>query len=122
MAQTVDEERLKGKPFFRDGVEIKPLMQMENNNPPLKQIPHMDFPRVVYKHPNEPFMEIEHRNAKFEVVGIEVVSAEHLTMKVADETALKAALKDGWVKEPYIPAPLPNRNAGLYAKKAEKAS
>ena len=81
---------------------------------PVRLIPHREFPRVVYKHPNQPTRVIEHRNANFEVVGTEVVAAEHLTKLVQNEAELKAALKDGWVKEPYIPPALPDPNASLY--------
>ncbi len=85
---------------------------------PVKQIPHMEFPRVVYMHPNEPLQEIEHRNDKFELVGTEVVPTEHLTKIVHNETELKAAVEEGWVKHPYIPAPAP-KSPGLYGPKAK---
>lgn len=88
---------------------------------PVKQIPHLEFPRVLYLHPNEPFEEIEHKNDKFEIVSTEFVAAEHLTKTVNNEAELKAALADGWVKEPYIPKPAPAKNAGLYARKAKAA-
>lgn len=88
---------------------------------PVKQIPHLEFPRVVYLHPNEPFEEIEHKNDKFEIVSTELVATEHLTKTVNNETELKAALADGWVKEPYIPKPAPAKNSGLYARKAKAA-
>lgn len=91
---------------------------------PVKQIPHLEFPRVVYMHPNEPTQEIEHRNDKFELVGTEVVPTEHLTKIVNNETELKAALEEGWVKEPYIPKPVQTKTASLYGpkKKPVKAS
>lgn len=87
---------------------------------PVKQIPHLEFPRIVYMHPNEPFQEIEHRNEKFEVVGTEVVPTEHLTKMVNNETELKAALEDGWLKEPYIPK-APPKTPGLYGPKKKQA-
>jgi hypothetical protein len=118
---TVDEERMKGRPFKRDGIEVLPLLQMEGNNPPVRLIPHMEYPRVVYKHPNEPFTEVEHRNDKFELVGTETVVTEHLTKLVASETELKAALEHGWVKEPYIMKSMPDPKAHLYeTRKAKK--
>jgi hypothetical protein len=120
MPHTVDEERMKGKPFTRDGVEVKPILQMENGNPPVKFIPHMEFPRVLYKHPNEPFVEVEHRNDKFELVGTELVATEHISKVVANEAEMKAALADGWVKEPYLPQAPPNPHAGLYDRKPPK--
>ncbi len=89
---------------------------------PVRQIPHLEFPRVVYMHPNEPLEEIEHRNDKYELLGTEVVPTEHLTKIVHNETELKAALSDGWVKEPYIPAPPPPKSAGLYGPKKKHAA
>lgn len=81
---------------------------------PVKQIPHMEYPRVVYKHPTEPFKKIEHRNRAYEIVGIETIPAEHLSMIVNNEKELAKALKDGWMKEPYKAPPLPDPNANLY--------
>lgn len=89
---------------------------------PVKQIPHLEFPRVVYMHPNEPFQEIEHRNDKFELVGTETVPTEHLTKVVNSEHELKAALEEGYVKEPYIPKPAPAKNSGLYGPPRKKSA
>ena len=114
----IDDERMKAtNPFMRDGQEVKPVFELRNNEPPLVPIPHMEYPRVVYMHPNEPFRTIEHRNDDFEVVGTERVPTEHLSKKVANEVELKAALDEGWVKEPYIQKAPPNPNAGLYGKR-----
>jgi len=81
---------------------------------PMKSIPHMEFPRVIYRHPKEPYRKIEYRNAQHEVVDVETVPADHQTKLVADDKELKAALKDGWVLKPYIPVPPPDPNAALY--------
>jgi len=88
---------------------------------PVKQIPHMEYPRVVYMHPNEPFQEIEHRNDRFEVVSTDIVPTEHLTKVVNNEAELKAALEEGWVKEPYIPKPAPSATSSLYGPKKKVA-
>jgi len=74
----------------------------------------MEFPRVVYKHPREPFRKIEHRNTQHEVVDIETVPSEHMTRLVADEKELKKAIAEGWVLKPYIAPALPDLNADLY--------
>jgi hypothetical protein len=87
---------------------------------PVMQIPHMEFPRVLYMHPNEPTKIVLHRNEKHEVVHEELVQTEHLTMTVNSEEELKKALKDGWVREPYIPEPLPKTDAGLYGPRKQK--
>lgn len=90
---------------------------------PVKQIPHLEFPRVVYLHPNEPLEEVEHRNDKFEVVSTDLVPTEHRTKVVRNEAELAAALEEGWVKEPYVPKAAPSKSDGLYGarKKAAKA-
>lgn len=90
---------------------------------PVRQIPHLEFPRVVYMHPNEPYQEIEHRNDRFEVVSTDLVPTEHLTRIVKNESELQEALESGWVKEPYIPKAAPSKAEGLYGarKKAAKA-
>lgn len=81
----------------------------------MKQIPHMEYPRVVYKHPAEPWKKIEHRNAQHEVVDVETIPAEHLTLMVNDEKELAKAMKAGWKKEPYVPVPQVDPNANLYS-------
>jgi hypothetical protein len=87
---------------------------------PVRQIPHREFPCIVYKHPNEPFRTIEHRNTNFEVVGTEVVQTEALTKKVENQGELEAALADGWVRELYVPKPLPDPTAHLYEQRRKK--
>jgi len=100
---------------MENGRMISPMLEMDQAKPPVKEIPHMEFPRVVYKHPLEPTRKIEHRNANHEVVEVEKIQSEHLTRVVADEREMQTALADGWVKEPYLPKPLPDPNARLYA-------
>jgi hypothetical protein len=87
---------------------------------PVRQIPHLEFPRTVYKHPNRPTKTIEHRNDKFEVVGTEVVPTEHLTKSVGSAEELEESLADGWVKEPYIPKAPPNPDEKLYDRPTER--
>jgi hypothetical protein len=94
-----------------------PLVVLDPAKPPLKSIPHAEYPRVVYKHPREPFRAVEHRNTRHEVVDEEIVPNEHLAKAVADEKELRAALAEGWVKEPYIPKPVPDTTAHIYDEK-----
>lgn len=112
MPFTIDEEKFKKQNSFD--------VSAPQNSPtgiPVRQIPVIEFPRVVYKHPAEPFRTVQHRNAKHEVVHEEHLPAEHLTKAVNDSKELAAALKDGWVKEPYIPQAPPDPNDHLYAAK-----
>lgn len=112
MPLTIDEDRMQGKPV--PGQDTSILLSLDPHKPPTKFIPHADFPRVVYKHPLEPFITIEHRNAKHELVLEEIVPAEHITLRVNDKAELKKAIDDGWVMEPFIPEAPPDRNAHLY--------
>jgi hypothetical protein len=110
----IDEDRLTTDPAkIKPGVQ--PLASLDPAKPPVKSIAHLEFPRCVYKHPNEPFRKIEHRNAHHELVNVETVPSEHLSKVVNDKKELDAALKEGWVKEPYIPEAPPDPNAALYA-------
>jgi hypothetical protein len=111
-------------PLAVDEDKMRTMEKMDLSKPqgfpggiPVKPIPHQDFPRVLYKHPNQPFRKIEHRNTQHEVVEVETVPTEHLTLKVESAEELEKALADGWVKDPYIPKPAPDPVAGLYSKK-----
>jgi hypothetical protein len=94
---------------------VKALVSMDPASPPTKEIPFMEFPRVVYKHPTKPYQIKEHRNTHHEVVHVEKIPSEHISKLVADKKELEAAMKDGFVKEPYLPAPPADPNEDLYA-------
>jgi hypothetical protein len=95
---------------------------------PVREIPFYAFPCVLYLHPLRPSQEIEHRNDRMELVHTEIVPTEHLTKTVSCEAhknggpkdcadcnkVLKAALEEGWVKEPYIPEAPPKKDEDLY--------
>ena len=110
MPFTVDVEAMTDKPG-------KPsIVSMDPAKPPVKQIPHMAFPKVVYMHPKEPFRVVIHRNTQHEIVHEEHIPSENLTRAVSDEKELAKALKEGWVKEPYVTPAEPDPNAHLYVK------
>jgi len=111
MPHTIDIERMKKQTTFDVSAP-----QGTPTGIPVIQIPHLEFPRVVYKHPVEPYRTIVHRNNKFEVVGEEVVPTEHISLIVADKEALDKALKDGYKLKPYVPQAPPDPDAHLYAK------
>jgi hypothetical protein len=101
---------------------------------PVTQIPHLEFPLVVYMHPNEPTRTVLHRNERHEVIHEEEVPLEHLTKVVCCDAhknggpkdcpdcnkALKVALAEGWVKEPYIPKPVVDESPALYGPRKER--
>jgi len=126
MPLTIDEEAFKGGKILSLDLSkpqgpVGATGSVASGGLPVKQIPFLEWPRVVYLHPNEPTKVVTHRNDKFEVVGEEVVQTEHLTRVVQNATELEALLNEGWVKEPYIPKPLPDVDAGLYKKARKKA-
>lgn len=140
-------------PFAIDNEKMSPTSQtrvlsLDPAKPPTKPIPHMEFPRVVYKHPNEPFLVVEHRNTKHELVEEEIVPAEHLSKLVMCreheieleqaakqvparevliiacrkcEAALKEALAESWVLKPYMPEAVPDKRAALYETTLKEA-
>lgn len=116
-------------PFAIDEDRFKTQTSLDMSRPPntpqglpLKQIPVLDFPRVLYKHPVKPFRKVQHRNTKHEVVEEEFVAAEHLTCAVNNKDEMEAKLKEGWVKHPYIQQPLPDPDASLYARGKTEAA
>jgi hypothetical protein len=119
MPQTVDNDQLNQTAEAVQRIAQRgqtPIVTLNPANPPTVQIPHLEFPRVVYQHPVKPFRKVEHRNAMREIVQVEMVANEHLTRVVADQADLDQALAAGWKKEPYIPEPAPDPMAGIYAK------
>ena len=128
MGFKIHEQALKKQWYWNVGrpQEVVPEVLPENfqgtqsQGLPVVQIPHLEFPRIVYKHPKKPFRKVEHRNDNFEVVGTETIPTEHLTKAVNNEIELKAALARGWRKEPYIPAAPPSVEDDIYGKDDEE--
>ncbi|MFC5861089.1 hypothetical protein ACFPT7_02160 [Acidicapsa dinghuensis] len=83
---------------------------------PVKQIPHQEYPRVIYKHPNAPFYVEEHRNVNHEVVHREVKSADHRTHVCKSKSEHEQKLAEGWKNEPYIQLAPPDPMDDLYAE------
>ncbi len=110
MPLTIDEERF-GK------LETLDLTQPQNSphGIPVKQIPHLEFPLCVYKHPAEPFFVRLHRNAQHEVVDREMVAAEHKIHICQNKKELDRMLAQGYVREPYIPQAPPDPTEALYS-------
>lgn len=97
---------------------------------PVREIPHWEFPKVLYLHPTRPSREIEHRDSNFALVGTETIPTEHLSKAVSCDAhkeggpatcgdcqkAIEAALADGWQRDPYIPEAPPKKDEDLYAR------
>ena len=74
MPYAIDEDKLNS-----DSMKV-----MDINNPPVKNIPHEKFPKLVYLHPKDK-------------------TKEHLTKIVKNDDELKAAMKQGWQIKPHVP-------------------
>lgn len=123
MPFTVDNDQLNQTSEAMQRIMAKgqtPVVMLDPAKPPTVQIPHMEFPRILYKHPNEPFRKVLHRNHDHIVVHEETVQTEHMTMAVADQKELDQAITSGWTTKPYMPEPLPDPLAGLYDEKPNK--
>ncbi len=80
----VDESKLRDTiPGQAQGSQQPPVLALDPHKPPVKSIPTLEFPRVVYKHPNKAFKIIEHRNTRHELVDEEYVATEHMTKVIA---------------------------------------
>lgn len=111
MATAIDEERFRSQ----ETLDLsKP--QGTAQGLPVKQIPHQEYPRVVYKHPNAPFYVEEHRNVNHEVVHREVKSAEHRAHVCHTKAEHEHKLADGWKNEPFIQLAPPDPMDDLYAE------
>jgi|SRR5215469_14276284 len=86
---------------------------------PVKHIPHAEYPRCVYRHPNEPFHEVLHRNANHEVVHRELVPSEHLVHMCQNKAEFEAKRREGWRVDPYIAQAPPNPTEHLYSSNAK---
>jgi hypothetical protein len=129
---TIDEEAAKKQMSLNitRGQEVVPRqpngslrdgwMGTVNGGLPVKEIPFLDFPRVIYLHPNRPFREIEHRDTNHQLVDKELVATDHMTKVINTEAELKAALADGWQTKPYIPAAPEKKDGDLYGARSNK--
>lgn len=144
MPYTIHTQAMKKQMFWNQSrpqeVVQKDLAENWNGTPgqglPVIEIPHFDFPCVVYKHPRRPFRQIEHRNDNFEVVGTERIPTEHKTKTVCCDAhkaggpkeckecnkALDALLAKGWTETPYIPKAVPKPDEDLYGEDDDDSS
>ena len=114
MPLTIDEEKFEKQ----DTMDLsKP--QGTPHGIPVKQIPHLEYPRCVYRHPREPFRVVEHRNADHVVVHKETVATEHQVHVCQNAEEHKTKLSQGWVNEPYIPQAPPDATEELYRAPAK---
>ncbi len=114
MPTAIDEERFQ----HQETLDMsKP--QGTTHGLPVKQIPHLEYPRAVYKHPTQPYREVLHRNVNHEVVERELVATEHLVHVCENAAEYKKKLSEGWVSDPYIMQAPPDPTEHLYGKPAE---
>ena len=70
------------------------LKVLDIHHPPLKQIPVLDFPKMLYLHPKDK-------------------TKEHRHCIVEDKAEMDEKLAHGWRKEPHIPVPPPEDLSGF---------
>lgn len=73
MPYAIDEDKINS-----DSMKV-----MDINHPPVKNIPHEKFPKMVFLHPKDK-------------------TKEHLTKIVQNEKELDSAVKQGWKLKPHI--------------------
>jgi hypothetical protein len=117
MPQTIDEEK-----FEKQETLDMSKPQGTAHGIPVKQIPHMEYPKCVYRHPVEPYREVLHRNTSHEVVERELVATEHKVHVCQNAEEHKKKLSEGWVAEPYIPQAPPDPTEALYSKVTEEVT
>ena len=101
MSFTVDEEKLNGT----DARQTGKIVSMDPAHPPVKSIPFMEYPRVVYKHPKEPFQGCrapQHAARNCSRRAHFLLSTSQKWRWSTKRNSERVALKDGWVKEPYV--------------------
>lgn len=102
MPRTVDNERLSGKPTYdANGRLVEPLVEFNLHNPPTKPIPHLEYPKCVYRYPKEATRQI------VEVRGgttyTQTVPNMAMSKVVQNKQEFDKAIKEGWHKEPWQP-------------------
>ncbi len=119
MPLTIDEEKLS---------KMQTLdMSLPQGSPhgiPVKAIPHLEYPRCVYKHPVETFREVIHRNVNHEVVHRELVPTEHRVHVCHSKAEYDKKISEGWTDKPYIPQAPPDETDALYrsSKRGEQGT
>lgn len=88
---------------------------------PVRDIPHMEFPKIVYKHPTKAYKRMYlpvdgHGNKDWQWVPQEAT-----TRKVANEEEFKAALKQGFQAKNYVMPAEPLEPADPEQAEAAKA-
>ncbi len=107
-----------------------------NQGLPVKQIPHWEFPKCIYMHPNQSTRTVLHRNDRHEVVHEEEILLEALTRVICCDAhknggpkdcaecnkLLESALAEGWVREPYIPEAPAKPDDDFYGPRKKKST
>lgn len=71
-------------PFAIDTEALNSKKVLDIANPPTKNIPHAEFPRVIYLHPKDK-------------------TKEHISRVVQNEQEMEMYLAQGWRKQGHVP-------------------
>jgi hypothetical protein len=93
MPYTIDFEKFSD-PGFRAG-------SMDLGNPPVKPIPHQEFPRVIYNHKRSYGPRInQFRDERTGAISETHIPATVISKTVLSQDELDAALEQGWDLKP----------------------
>jgi hypothetical protein len=87
---------------------MKELKMLDLSKPPMRDIPHMEFPKCIYLHPKDKYRVIRRKDDRGNVVEEYKEPTTHKSKVVADKAELDKALKSGWKREPYLPVAVPD--------------
>jgi len=97
-------------PFEIDEEVMRKSLSVDYAHPPMRTIPFLAFPAMVFKHPKEPYRKeiVDGKSVK--------IANEALTAVVQDQEELDAKLAEGWTQKMYVPpAPPSPAQDKLYA-------
>jgi len=101
-------------PFEVDTEALDKAKVLDISKPPLRQIPHLEYPKVIYLWPKEPFKLVRVKNDRGEVVEEYKEATTHKAMKVENKEEMEKQLSKGWRKEPYLPKEVPDDDYPVY--------
>lgn len=89
-------------PYEVDEEAMRKALSVNFSNPPVRPIPFLAFPAMVFKHPKEPF-----RKEMVDGKSVQVAN-EALTQIVQDQEELDKALSEGWTQKMYVAPAVPD--------------
>ncbi len=95
-------------PFEIDTEAMDKLKVLDRSHPPLRAIPHLEFPKCIYLWPKKPFRTVKVKNDRGEIVEQYQEATQAKSKTVFTKAEMDKELKVGWRKEPYMAAVVPD--------------